>query len=487
MTDNERTEYTDARRAVRHLQSLGIAANPKSYDYPIVAPDLPKNIVPKGGVAPVIATDSAAYPDYCAQLFSNGAIAGGFPGFAYLSQLATRAEYRAMASTMSTELTRKWIEFVSTESDGNNQTGERIKSLTKEFERLGIRKVFETAAMQDCFFGRGQFFIDLGATDNSLPLVLSPVTISKGSLRRVVAVEPIWTTPVEYNALDPAASDFYKPTKWWMLGKPVHSTRLLTVVTRPLPDILKPAFNFAGMSLSQLAEPYVDNWLRTRQAVADLINNFSTTALRTAMDQVLQGADNGASLMHRAELFTLMRSNKGLMLLDKEREELVQQNVPLSGLHELQAQAQEQMSSVTRIPTIILTGISPSGLNASSEGEIRVFYDWIMAQLEAFWREPLEVIMKVAMLSLFGEIDEDISLRFVPLMQMTDEQAATIRNTNAQADAVYLDRGVVDNDEVRTRLAMDPDSGFFGIDLGKVMEPPESDDPPPPRRSFGGR
>ena len=199
----------------------------------------------------------------------------------------------------------------------------------------------------------------------------------------MVPVEAVWTTPAGYNALDPAAPDFYKPSSWFMLGQEVHASRLMTVVTRPLPDILKPAFNFAGMSLSQLAEPYVDNWLRTRQSVADLINNFSTTALKTSMDQILQGDDDGADLLNRADLFTATRSNKGLMLLDMEREELVQINTPLSGLHELQAQSQEHMCSVSRMPAIILTGISPSGLNASSDGEIRIFYDWIAAQQEA--------------------------------------------------------------------------------------------------------
>ena len=44
------------------------------------------------------------------------------------------------------------------------------------------------------------------------------------------------------------------------------------------------------------------------------------------------------------------------------------------------AQSQEQISSVSRIPLVKWTGISPSGLNASSEGEIRVYYDLIHSE-----------------------------------------------------------------------------------------------------------
>lgn len=451
-----------------------IVNSAKSYQYPIQPPSLPPGIVPKGRKAPVLAMDSTFY-----QYASENYPSGGFPGFPYLSQLATRAEYRAFASTLSTEVTRKWIEFTGKdeEDEDENGTAEKIKAIEAEFKKLNIRGVFQNAAEHDCLFGRGQIFIEIDGQERKSPLILSPKTIRKGSLCRVVTVEPIWTTPSKYSALDPAAPDFYKPSNWFMLGQEVHSTRLLTIITREVPDMLKPAFNFAGMSLSQLAEPYVDNWLRTRQSVSDLINNFSITALATAMDQVLQGDDDGSDLFARADLFTATRSNRGLMLLDKEREELIQVNTPLSGLHELQAQSQEHMCSVSRIPAMVLTGISPSGLNASSEGEIRVFYDWISAQQEAFYRDPLEIILKVVQLSLFGEIDPDINFKFVPLHQANPLEEATIRKSDADRDIQYVDAGVIDPSEVRERLARDPNSGYHSLDVDDMPERPEMDNP----------
>jgi phage-related protein (TIGR01555 family) len=401
--------------------------------------------------------------------------AAGFPGYPYLANLATRAEYRAFASTLATERTREWIVLNSTDTAGE-KTKERITELTQALKDIKLQKVMRLAAEQDCLYGRGQIFIKIKGADDSLPLILSNKTIKKDSFESVTNVEPIWTTPSAYNALDPTAADFYKPSKWWMLGKEVHSSRLMTMITRELPDILKPAFNFSGISLSQLAEPYVDNWLRTRQSVADLINNFSITALKTSMAQVLQGGDgpecDGTDLFERADLFTAGRSNKGLMLLDKDSEELVQVNTPLGGLHELQAQAQEQMCSVSRTPAIILTGISPSGLNASSEGEISTFEDWIAALQEAFDREPIETILKVMQLSMYGEIDPDITFAFVPLRQMTKKELAEIRTADSTTDTNYIDRGVLDPMEVREKIARDPDSGYQGLDLNLVITPP---------------
>ncbi len=449
----------------------------KDFCYPIKQPFIPPGVVPKGSTSPVLAMDTTT-STY--SFFNDSSLpGGGFPGFPYLAQLATRSEYRAMASALSTELTREWIEFTSKQDD-DDDTSDKIKKIEEEFKRLKVREVVRAAAEHDCLFGRGQIAIGVRGADRGTPLVLDRRTVAKGSLERIAPVEAIWTTPSGYNTLDPMAPDFYRPSKWFMLGEEIHSSRLMTVVTRPLPDMLKPAFNFAGMSLSQLAEPYVENWLRTRQSVSDLINNFSITALATAMDQVLQGNDDGSDLFTRAELFTATRSNKGLMLLDKDREDIVQINTPLSGLHELQAQAQEHMCSVSRLPAIILTGISPSGLNASSDGEIRVFYDWISSQQESFWRAPIETILKCVQLSLFGEIDPDIGFMFVPLYQMTPKEESDIRFQDSQAAVNYISQGVIDPSEERNRLAKDPASGYDGIDTDAVIVPPNPPDEEPP-------
>lgn len=463
------------RRAAEKAKTMATDAAPKPYAFPIKPPELLPGVVPANVTAPVLAMDSPAYA-YAAALCTTA----GFPGYSYLSQLATRAEYRAFASALSTELTREWLEFTSKQDD-DDDSAEKIKLIEAEFKRLNVRGVMQKAAEHDCYFGRGQIFIEIAGADRKTPLILDPRTIKKGSLERIAPVEAIWTTPSAYNALDPAAPDFYKPSTWFMLGQEVHASRLMTVITRPLPDILKPAFNFGGMSLSQLAEPYVDNWLRTRQSVSDLLNNFSIITLGTSMDQVLTGDDDGTDLFARAALFTATRSNRGLMIIDKERESLEQIAVPLGGLHELQAQSQEHMCSVSRMPATVLTGIQPSGLNTSSDGEMRAWYDWIAAQQEAYWREPLEVILKAVQLSLFGEIDPDIGINFVPLYQMTPQEEADIRLKDSQAGTAYIAAGVIDPSEERERLARDPNSGYQGLDTSLVIVPPvEPTDEPEP-------
>jgi hypothetical protein len=381
-----------------------------------------------------------------------------------------------MASALATELTREWIEINSTET-ADDATKEKVTELTQALKDIGLQQVIQRAAEQDAYFGRAQLFIDLKGHERDIPLVISSKTIGKGTWKdiRVVPVEAIWTTPMAYNAIDPAAPDFYKPSKWFMLGKEVHASRLLTVITRPLADILKPAFNFGGMSLSQLAEPYVNNWTRTWKSVGDLVNNFSIVNLSTSMDQVLTDPnDDGTSVINRIELFNAHRTNRGTMVTDKDREELEVLATPLAGLHELEAQALELLCFVSRLPAVILLGIEPSGLNASSEGSIRSLYDWIAALQENYWRSPIDIIFKILQLLMHGEIDPDLTWSFVPLFQMTGKELSEIRTADANVAAAYIDRGVIAPEEEREKIARDPESGYQGLDLS--VTPEENDD-----------
>jgi hypothetical protein len=88
---------------------------------------------------------------------------------------------------------------------------------------------------------------------------------------------------------------------------------------------------------------------------------------------MLSGSPEG--LAARVAMFNTLRDNQGTFVLNKATEDFKNVSVSLAGLHELQAQAQEHMASVSRIPLVKLTGISPSGLNACLTGDTLIETD----------------------------------------------------------------------------------------------------------------
>lgn len=458
----------------------------------VPAADVFKPYEPAPGVIPKnqvkIAMDECAPVTVWAGNYVNSAIQQGmtFLGYPLLAEMAQRPEYRRVSEIIATECTREGIEF---KGRGEEDKTKKIGDLEAELDRLGFMGVIREAIMLDGLFGRGHIYIDTGATDSPDELAtsiadksgqISPAKVKIGSLRALKAVEPAWTYPIDYNSSDPLADNWYNSDRWYVMSKRVHSTRLCTFIGREVPDMLKPAYAFGGLSLSQMVKPCVDNWLRTRQSVSDIVNSFSVFVLSTNLQTILQGG-SCEGLLNRADMFNLFRDNSGLMMVDKTNEEFKNVAAPLSTLDTLQAQSQEHIPSIVGIPLIKYTMLQPAGLNASTDGELRSFYDWIHAFQEVF-RDPITWIVQAAMISLWGEVDDDITIHFKHLYALSEAEQATVEKTRAETDGINIENGTISPEEARKRLAGDPKSQYEGLDPGDMPEPPvdeglEGDEP----------
>lgn len=406
-----------------------------------------------------------------ADVFNEGL---AFLGYQYLAQLAQRAEYRRPAEIWAEHATRKGIKLRGPDEAKLKQLQDFIGDGDGGINLMAnIREALE----QDGMFGRSQIFMDFDDADDpaemAAPLLIADSKISpKRPIKRLKVMEPMWSYPGNYDSTNPLRSDFYRPREWYVYGVTVASSRLLTFVSREVPDMLKPAYAFGGLSLTQMSKPYVDNWLSTRQSVNDLIQAFSQMVLKTDTSSLMS---DGGALFTRVDFFNKTRNNRGTMVIGDE-EELTNVSVSLASLDKLQAQAQEHMAAVDGIPLVILLGITPSGLNASSDGEIRVFYDAVMALNQKTVRPNVKILLDVAQLSLFGAIDPKITFEFPPLWEMDAKDLALIRKSDADADMAYCNGGVVSPEEVRERLSEDETGLYQGVDLTGPPPEPEPEE-----------
>lgn len=443
-----------------------------------VMPSVSDRVIP-ASVKMAVDQDMAGY---YASGAAQGSISEGvsFMGYPFLAELAQRPEYRRASEIVSMEMTRKWGRIVSTGSEESaGEKSRKIKKIEAEFARLQVQRVFRESVLQDGLYGRAPIFIEMEDGRTSPEELEKPLMENKAKLGDGITalrnIEPVWTYPAEYNSTDPLRPDYFRPSHWFIQGRKVHRDRLMTIVSRPVSDLLKPAYAFGGLALSQMMKPYVENWLSTRQAVADATVNFSTSVVKTNMSAILNGGA-AKSLWDRLRLLGLSRSNGKVLALDKDTEDFVNVSMPLSGLHELQAQSQEHMSAVTGIPLVKFLGITPSGLNASSDGEIRSFYDWIEAQQVAALLPHVLRLLRLVQTYLFGNVDDEISFRFDPLWSLSESELAAVRQLGAQVDQTYLDAGVLSPLEVRQRLASEEDSPYASLDVDDLPEPPDQPD-----------
>lgn len=433
---------------------------------------------PLPGEQPHFALDSAQVAptyawanQYCSQV--------GFPGYPYLAQQALRSEYRAPAETTAKEMTRRWVKFKSASA---GDKADKIAKIEELWRLMKIRDKTRTAIYNDMIFGRYQLFMDIKGEQSDIARQ-RPINfmagLGKDCLLGIQGIEPMWTTPYSYNSIDPTRQDFYKPVSWFVLGRKTHASRLLDIVSRPVPDLFKPAYNFGGLSMTQLMEPYVGQWYGARDSVANVMRSFSTSGIATNLSTLLEeegakGSD-GQTLENRAALFNQYKANNALLITDKDTEEFFQFNVPLGTLDKLMAQFQEHMAAPSHTPLVKLLGVSPAGLNASSEGEIKVYYDWIHSECEAVLNDPLIILLVVSQWHLFGAYDPDIVMEWVPMDEPTQKELSEIRAADQAAGSGYIADGVITNEEERERLQSDPQSGYSNLNGPPPDTTPEED------------
>lgn len=400
-----------------------------------------------------------------------------FLGYAMLSNISQEALIRAGVETIADEMTRKFVEFTYDDDDGNE--AEKKEKLITDMEgqaaKYKLKETFNDALIKDGNFGGCLIYIDVGDLDDeeaAEPLVLKKETFKKGMFRGFKVIEPINIYPGSYNTSDPTSKDYFKPEYWYVLGRRYHASRFIYIASNEAPLLLKPAYNFFGIPRAQLALDYVAQFVANRESAQELLNKFSLTCWKTNMAQELQGKSLG-DLTNRAKLFNKMKHNTGVMLLDKESEDMVQINTPLGGVRDIVEMSLNLLTAVWRIPKIKYLGEGEGGLNASSVEQMRSFYDFILSQKEKVLTQPMEIVLKIFQLNLGYDINEALGFKFPSMVEMDDSERANLNKMQADRDNIYLSAGVISQQEVRQRLSMDKNSGYSMIDIDDVPEMPE--------------
>ena len=414
--------------------------------------------------------DSGVYSLLQHSLELGVGIAPQFMGYGVLQNLAQNGLIRACVETVSDDMTRAWIEF-KREGEGGDES--LLTDLAQACKRFALQRLFHEATELVGYEGGAFLFIDTGAVGEELerPLNVSPYSaeLRPGGVLRFVVIDPVNVFPGDYNSLSPLEPDYFRPRWWWVLGQRVHASRLIRLVANECPVLLRPAYNFLGIPQAQILWDYVLHFQECRAAEARLLTKFSLTVFKTKMEDILYSAGGTAQIDTRIRYMIQTMTNDGVLAVDKESEDVVKLETPLSGVTDIVRQSLEILAALNRTPAVKLLGISPSGFNATGESDIRN-YDHVRSQQEKVLRDGIKKALDCIQLYLRGTIDPSVTFDFAPLGEEDRAALATLQKTKADTIAVYMDRDIISQEEARQSLASDPDSGFSDIDPAEVPQ-----------------
>jgi len=279
--------------------------------------------------------------------------------------------------------------------------------------------------------------------------------------------------PGPYNASNPLGSDYFIPQVFYVQGVPVHRSRLIIFKENELPVMLRPAYNFVGISLAQRALDAVCHYTESREAMVRMLLKCSTMVFKSDMSDIFNG-DVADTMDTRIKYFVQNRDNDGVAVIDREREDLAVLNTSLGGMSDIVQRCQEDVCSQFHEPAVKMFGLSPSGFS-TGETDLHNHNENIMITQERIGREPIDKVLRILQMDTFGEINEELEFNFAPLNEQDEATKLQNEATKANIDGQLLQMGVISVDDVRDRLLRDEDSGYST--LNEKPQDPNMQDP----------
>lgn len=255
----------------------------------------------------------------------------------------------------------------------------------------------------------------------------------------------------------------------------IHHSRVLRLDADPVPARLREKGGW-GQSTVRRARDAVRDLVVAQGGVSVALTDFDQAVLKLDKLTELLAADKDKAVRNRLELLDLSRSLFRMMTLDKN-DEFINVARNFGSVPELIDRLVERVASVARMPVSLLMGRSPAGLNATGDADVRWWYAHIRAQQNTKLRPWLNKLIR--MIAEYHAVEAP-TLDFSPLWSPTEEEKARTHLTQAQADMLYLEAGVVDVDELtRSRFSSTGYSTETTIDPARLEPKPiDTDDLP---------
>lgn len=295
----------------------------------------------------------------------------------------------------------------------------------------------------------------------------NPDGIMPGTYRGIVQVDPYWCIPQMDSAAasDPTSPNFYEPTWWIINGQKFHRSHLCIFRNCEVPDMLKPLYQYGGISVPQKIMERVYAAERTANEGPQLAMTKRMTVWNTDVAMFL--ANEEKALQHMAN-WTAFRDNYGIKLIDSE-DEVSQYDTALSDLDETIMTQYQLVAAASNVPATKLLGTTPKGFNSSGDYEESSYHE----ELETIQSNDLTAFVERHHMMIARSIIEPennlapgslrVKIDWAPVDSPTAKEYAEINKINAETDNALVTAGAIDGMDVRARIKSDPNSGYTGI------------------------
>lgn len=245
----------------------------------------------------------------------------------------------------------------------------------------------------------------------------------------------------------------------------VHNSRVVRFTGRDLPRIERQTELYWGESeVEALYKDVVahDN-VSANMAALTFQANINTMEVK-GLEQLLSMSSPEVQrrFWNTMQAISVMRSNFGIQLVEQGNQ-IKNTQYTFTGLDEVYESMCLNLCGASHYPMTKLFGRSPAGMDATGEGDLKNYYDYVDSQREAKLRPALEKLLPVLCMSAWGYVPDDLEISFPPLWTPTAKEVAEIAKSKAETITTAYQAGLLNVDTAQKELKkLEDETGLFG-------------------------
>lgn len=338
------------------------------------------------------------------------------------------------------DMTREWFTILN-DPDGLIQ---------KELERLETKQNIKLAMYWQGLFGGG--INVLGINDgNDLDKPVNKNNIKSIDWIRTYDRTETAITESHFNKDENAVNygelEYLTIQPQYTAPYNVHIDRLLLWKGLPVPSRIKIGdFYYWGMSELQPIWKQFSNLGAGIDHIVKILYEFIIGKYTLpGLPQII--AENRKKVVEDiVGIVELTKSTLNAVLLG-EGESYERDSATITGLPELLDRFMMFLAGARGIPVTRLFGRSAAGMNATGEGDEKVYYDMIRADQPLKMSKNLNKLIEYINISLGNKIKEP-TIEYNSLFQQTQKEDLECKKLQAEIDHIYIQDGVLTNEEV---------------------------------------
>lgn len=208
----------------------------------------------------------------------------------------------------------------------------------------------------------------------------------------------------------------------------IHKSRVMRLKGFIAPSFIRPRLRGWGFSVVEVLVRSINQYLKATDLSFEVLDEFKIDVYKVKnLVNTLLSPNGDQAVKKRIQLANWQKNYQNAVVMDSE-DDWDHKQLSFAGLAEAQAGIRKQVCSDLRMPATKVFGSSENGgLGNTDQNDMENYNSMVESQVRNKLKYDILRMVEIKCMKLFGEIPDDLEIKFKPLRVLTSEQEENVK------------------------------------------------------------